>query len=126
MTDGMLLRFFKAINSVVYIDQYSENYSSLLFYFNITRIFCREALNDPILSKYSVVIVDEAHERSVHTDILMFVLKMAQRQRASANAGVSDSFTEPLKIITMSASIDVEKFSEAFFALIITRYFPHI
>ena len=35
----------------------------------------RECLHDPLLSKYSVVMLDEAHERSIHTDILFGLLK---------------------------------------------------
>ena len=35
----------------------------------------RECILDPLLTKYSVVIIDEVHERSVHTDILLAILK---------------------------------------------------
>ncbi|XP_067393949.1 ATP-dependent RNA helicase DHX33 isoform X2 [Emydura macquarii macquarii] len=41
----------------------------------------REAIGDPLLRKYSVVILDEAHERTIHTDVLFGVVKAALRKR---------------------------------------------
>lgn len=41
----------------------------------------REAMSDPLLKKYSVVILDEAHERTVNTDILFGLVKLAQKER---------------------------------------------
>ena len=38
-------------------------------------LLVREALRDPLLTRVSVVIVDEAHERSLHTDVLLGLLK---------------------------------------------------
>lgn len=66
----------------------------------------RELMIDPDLKKYSTVVLDEAHERTVTTDLLMGLLKALQQKRAGQ--------PKPLRIIVMSATIDAEKFSEFF------------
>ena len=62
----------------------------------------REALVDPLFSKYSVIMVDEAHERSLSSDILLGLLRKVQKQRPE------------LKIIVSSATIEAEKIAEFF------------
>lgn len=63
----------------------------------------REAMNDHTLSRYSCIILDEAHERTLATDILMGLMKKIAQYRPD------------LKIVIMSATLDAQKFQEYFF-----------
>lgn len=45
----------------------------------------REALVDKMLTNYSVVILDEAHERTINTDVLFGIVKKAQKKRRISN-----------------------------------------
>jgi ATP-dependent RNA helicase DHX8/PRP22 len=62
----------------------------------------REILVDPMLRKYSVIMLDEAHERTISTDVLFGLLKKTLKRRTD------------LKVIVTSATLDAEKFSEYF------------
>lgn len=62
----------------------------------------REAMNDHSLSRYSTIMLDEAHERTMATDVLMGLLKEVVARRPD------------LKIIIMSATLDAQKFQRYF------------
>ncbi|CAG9768662.1 unnamed protein product [Ceutorhynchus assimilis] len=67
----------------------------------------REAMNNRLLIDYTVIMLDEAHERTLHTDVLFGIVKEAQRVREQRKL-------TPLKIIITSATMNVDHFSKYF------------
>uniref|UniRef100_A0A1I8FAQ7 Helicase ATP-binding domain-containing protein n=1 Tax=Macrostomum lignano TaxID=282301 RepID=A0A1I8FAQ7_9PLAT len=67
------------------------------------RMLLREFLTEPDLGSYSVMIIDEAHERTLHTDVLFGLVKDIARDSVPSS-----------KLLISSATLDAEKFSTFF------------
>ena len=65
-------------------------------------VLLREVVGDSNVNKYSVIVMDEAHERSVDTDVLLGALKSVVRRRSD------------LRLIVTSATMDTSRFSHFF------------
>ena len=79
----------------------------------------RELMGDPELERYSIVIIDEAHERTLRTDVLLARLKGILKKRNASptdgkGKGKERAPKNPLKVVIMSATLDADKFSSFF------------
>ena len=61
----------------------------------------REAITDPELKRYSIIILDEAHERTINSDVLLALVKRIAKKRK-------------IHIVVMSATLELAKFQNYF------------
>lgn len=100
VADEMDVKLGEQVGYTIRFEDCTSN-STILKYMT-DGMLLREAMNDPLLERYSVIILDEAHERTLATDILMGLLKDVVKRRRD------------LKIVVMSATLDAEKFQKYF------------
>lgn len=75
-------------------------------------LLLREFITDPNLMKYGIIIIDEAHERTINTDIILGLLRQALMNR------------KDLKVVVMSATLEATKFTN--FYTINDKIPPHL
>eukprot|EP00879_Flechtneria_rotunda_P010545 GHRR01011025.1.p1 GENE.GHRR01011025.1~~GHRR01011025.1.p1 ORF type:complete len:1017 (+),score=386.99 GHRR01011025.1:232-3282(+) len=94
---------FKLGNEVGYSIRFEDCTSEKTFIKYMTDgMLLREFLGEPDLAKYSVMMIDEAHERTLSTDVLFGLVKDIAR------------FRPDLKLLISSATLDAQKFSDYF------------
>ncbi|EJF57706.1 P-loop containing nucleoside triphosphate hydrolase protein [Dichomitus squalens LYAD-421 SS1] len=101
VADEMDVSLGKEVGYSIRFEDMTEPGTTFLKYMT-DGMLLREAMNDPDLKRYSTIILDEAHERTLATDILMGLLKDLARRRSD------------LKLVVMSATLDAQKFQKYF------------
>ncbi|CUM49862.1 uncharacterized protein AC631_02660 [Debaryomyces fabryi] len=101
---GYQIRFDSTISN-----EGTENGTALKFMTD--GVLLREMMADLLLNKYSAIIIDEAHERNINTDILIGMLSRILKLRRKYHETDPKKY-KPLKLIIMSATLRVSDFSE--------------
>lgn len=101
VADEMDVTLGKEVGYSIRFEDMTEPGTTFLKYMT-DGMLLREAMNDPDLNRYSTIILDEAHERTLATDILMGLLKAVAKRRTD------------LRLIIMSATLDAQKFQRYF------------
>ncbi|RYO85155.1 hypothetical protein DL764_009222 [Monosporascus ibericus] len=93
----------KVGNEVGYSIRFEDNTSDkTILKYMTDGMLLREFMTEPDLAGYSALMIDEAHERTVHTDILLALVKDLSRERPD------------LKLLISSATMNAEKFATYF------------
>ena len=97
--------FLRNNNTIGFQTRFNTDFSlNTRIKFMTDGVLMRELESDFLLSKYSVICLDEAHERSVYTDILIGIISRVIRLRVEKGC--------PFKLVIMSATLRLDDFLE--------------
>jgi len=100
VADEMDVSLGQHVGYTIRFDDKTDNNTHLKFMTD--GMLLREAMTDPNLERYQVIVLDEAHERTLSTDVLMGLLKEVLPRRPD------------LRLVVMSATLDAAKFQKYF------------
>jgi pre-mRNA-splicing factor ATP-dependent RNA helicase DHX15/PRP43 len=107
VADEMDVQLGKEVGYTIRFEDVSDPYTTVLKFLT-DGMLLREAMHDPLLMRYSAIVLDECHERTLATDVIMGLLMeiLPKRKKGSEHG--------ELKVVVMSATLDAEKFQEYF------------
>jgi pre-mRNA-splicing factor ATP-dependent RNA helicase DHX15/PRP43 len=100
VSEEMDVEFGKEVGYTIRFEDFTS--SDTILKFMTDGMLLREAMSDPNINRYSCIVLDEAHERTLSTDVLMGLLKEVIKRRPD------------LKLVVMSATLDALKFQKYF------------
>lgn len=107
VADEMDVELGKEVGYTIRFEDVTDRYNTVLKFLT-DGMLLREAMHDPLLRKYSAIVLDECHERTLSTDVIMGLLMeiLPKRKKGSEHG--------ELKVVIMSATLDAAKFQEYF------------
>ncbi|KAG7364607.1 ATP-dependent helicase HrpA [Nitzschia inconspicua] len=107
VADEMDVQLGSEVGYTIRFEDVSDPHTTVLKFLT-DGMLLREAMHDPLLMRYSAIVLDECHERTLATDVIMGLLMeiLPKRKKGSEHG--------ELKVVVMSATLDAEKFQEYF------------
>ena len=107
VAEEMDVELGKEVGYTIRFEDVTDPYRTVLK-FVTDGMLLREAMHDPLLSRYSAIVLDECHERTLATDVIMgLLMEILPKRKKGSEYG-------ELKVVVMSATLDAEKFQSYF------------